>query len=72
MQAKRRVYEVQEAAKKSTESNKRKRKEGNGPADTGKASDAVEINPILEPLPKWDLVRDILQAGPEHHLFFDE
>jgi hypothetical protein len=66
VQAKRRVYHLRQAGSrdKPTESSKRKRSEGEQKAGAGADldSDHAEIVPVLEPLPKWELVKDILQA----------
>ena len=64
MQAKKRVYELQQASRNAAaaKNGKRKRAVSKDIADAGASSEAVEVVPILEPLPKWELVKEIVQV----------
>lgn len=59
------MYELQQASKcgnASKNGSKRKRVVSKDIIDASRSSEAVEIIPILEPLPKWDLVTEIVQV----------
>jgi len=61
LQAKRRVYTIQAASKSGKGAfSKRKRELKEDIAMAKHTNDAVEIVPVLEPLPKWELVVHIL------------
>lgn len=64
MQAKKRVYELQQASRNAAaaKNGKRKRAVSKDIADAGASSEAVEVVPTLEPLPKWELVKEIVQV----------
>lgn len=64
MQAKKRVYELQQASRSAAmgKNGKRKRVVSKDIADAGTSNEAVEVVPTLEPLPKWELVKEIVQV----------
>lgn len=61
------MYELQQAARSagSGKNGKRKRVVSEDIADASASSEAVEVVAVLEPLPKWELVREIVQV-PSH------
>ena len=65
LQAKKRVYELQQAARSTGtgKNSKRKRVVSEDIADASASNEAVEVVPVLEPLPKWELVREIVQVN---------
>ena len=61
VQAKKRVFEIQQA-RAAAAKGKRKRELREDLAMAARSNEAVEVVPSLEPLPKWALVQNILEA----------
>ena len=62
VQAKKRVFEIQQARTGAPKIGKRKRELREDIAMASRSNEAVEVVPNLEPLPKWALVQNILEV----------